>query len=50
VADLPVEIVGPALIGLAVALARSATQWWLCRTPLGRVNFELARQRARRRR
>jgi len=36
-------------LGLAVAFARSAGQWWLCRSPLGLVNYELARARRRRR-
>lgn len=35
--------------GLAVAFARSVAQWWRCRTPLGWVNFEMARARRRRR-
>jgi hypothetical protein len=35
-------------VGLAVAFARSAAQWWACRTPLGIVNFEMARARRRR--
>ena len=37
-------------LGLAVAFARAGTVWWTCRTPLGRVNYELAQARARRRR
>lgn len=35
---------------VAVAFARTAHDWWRCRTPLGLVNFELARARERRRR
>jgi hypothetical protein len=48
VPDTP-ELVVAALLGLLVALARVAA-WRACRTPIGRVNYELARQRARRRR
>lgn len=36
------------ILGLLIALAR-AQAWRACRTPLGRVNYELARARARRR-
>lgn len=48
--DLSVELGLTVLLGLLVAFARSISQWWQCRTPLGRVNYELAQQRARRRR
>jgi hypothetical protein len=37
-------------LGLAVAFARAGAVWWATRTPLGLVNYELARARARRRR
>ncbi len=43
------EVFVAALLGLVVALAR-VSAWRACRTPLGRVNFELAQQRERRRR
>ena len=36
-------------LGLLVALAR-VHPWRACRTPLGRVNYELAQARERRRR
>jgi len=36
-------------LGLLVALAR-VSAWRACRTPIGRVNYELAQQRARRQR
>lgn len=36
-------------LGLLVVLARISA-WRACRTPLGRVNHQLAQQRARRRR
>ena len=42
------ELAFAVAIGLAVAFARSAGQWWACRTPLGLVNYELARARRRR--
>lgn len=47
-ADAPVEIALLALLGLLVACAR-VTAWRACRTPLGKVNYQLARARERRR-
>jgi hypothetical protein len=38
------------LLGITVAATRAAGAWWLCRAPIARVNHELARARARRRR
>jgi hypothetical protein len=38
------------LAAVAIALSRAASAWWLCRTPIERVNRELVRARARRRR
>jgi hypothetical protein len=38
------------VLGLSIAVSRAAAYWWLCRTPIARVNHELARARARRRR
>lgn len=38
------------LLGLFVIAARSLSEWWACRTPLGLVNHEMARARERRRR
>jgi hypothetical protein len=38
------------LTGVAIALSRAAAAWWLCRTPLERVNRALVRARERRRR
>lgn len=43
------ELALAVVLGLVVGLARAGA-WWACRTPIGRVNFELARVRARRRR
>lgn len=47
---MTIELALVVALGLAVAFARSAAQWWRCRTPLGLVNHELARARERRRR
>jgi hypothetical protein len=38
------------LVCLSTAAAGSLRDWWRCRTPLGRVNWELERARERRRR
>ena len=38
------------LLGLSIAVSRAAAYWWFCRTPIDRVNQELVRARARRRR
>lgn len=37
------------LVCLGTACAGSLQGWWACRTPLGRVNWEMARARERRR-
>lgn len=37
-------------VGLVIAFARAGVDWWRCRTPLERVNYDLARARDRRRR
>jgi hypothetical protein len=47
---MTLELALTLLIGVAVAFARSAADWWRCRTPLELVNDELARARERRRR
>lgn len=43
------EIAVAVLMGLVVIIAR-VSAWRACRTPIDRVNHELAEQRARRRR
>lgn len=46
-------IVAAMLITLAcllVSALRALSVWAACRTPIGRVNFEMARERERRRR
>jgi hypothetical protein len=42
------ELAVAVILGLLVALARIQA-WRACRTPLGRVNYEMAQVRARRR-
>lgn len=43
------EIAVAVLMGLVVVIAR-VSAWRACRSPIGRVNHDLAEQRARRRR
>jgi hypothetical protein len=45
---MTLELALTVALGLVVGLARAGA-WWACRTPLGRVNYELAQQRERRR-
>jgi hypothetical protein len=47
---MTIELALTVVIGVAVAFARSAADWWRCRAPLALVNHELARARERRRR
>lgn len=46
---MTVELGLAVLLGVVVACARVSV-WRACRTPLGRVNYEIAQARARRRR
>ena len=46
---MTVELAVVVAVGLAVAFGRSVAQWWACRTPIGLVNVEMARERERRR-
>jgi hypothetical protein len=48
VPDTP-ELALVVVMGLLIVVAR-VSAWRACRTPIGRVNYELAQQRARRRR
>jgi hypothetical protein len=45
---MTLELCVCAALGLVVGVARAA-EWWACRTPLGRVNYEMAQARERRR-